>query len=53
MSFANKIVFVTAAAGAGIGQGVARAFAEGGATVIMSDQHEGRTEKVAAELTAH
>jgi 3-oxoacyl-[acyl-carrier protein] reductase len=52
VDFDKKIVFVTAAAGAGIGQAVARAFAEGGATVIMSDQHEGRTEKVAADLRA-
>jgi len=50
MEFDGKIVFVTAAAGAGIGQAVARAFAAGGATVIMSDQHEGRTKKVAAEI---
>jgi 3-oxoacyl-[acyl-carrier protein] reductase len=50
MEFEGKVVFVTAAAGAGIGQAVARTFAAGGATVVMSDQHAGRTESVAADI---
>lgn len=52
MEFKDKVVFVTAAAGVGIGQAVARTFAEEGAIVVLSDQHPGRTEKVAAELAA-
>ncbi|MFF2299284.1 SDR family NAD(P)-dependent oxidoreductase [Arthrobacter sp. NPDC058127] len=50
MGFEGKVVFVTAAAGAGIGQGVARAFAAEGATVIISDQHAERTAKVAQQI---
>jgi 3-oxoacyl-[acyl-carrier protein] reductase len=50
MDFKDKIVFVTAAAGAGIGQAVARTFAAEGATVVISDQHAERTEKVAAQI---
>jgi 3-oxoacyl-[acyl-carrier protein] reductase len=52
MEFSDKVVFVTAAAGAGIGQAVARTFAGEGATVVLSDQHPGRTEKVAAQIAA-
>ena len=36
MEFSDKVVFVTAAAGAGIGQAVARTFAREGATVVLS-----------------
>src|SRR6266702_2313877 len=50
MEFSEKVVFVTAAAGAGIGQAVARTFAREGATVVLSDQHPERTAKVAAEI---
>ena len=50
MEFSDKVVFVTAAAGAGIGQAVARTFAAEGATVVLSDQHAGRTESVAAAI---
>jgi len=50
MEFTDKVVFVTAAAGAGIGQAVARTFAAGGATVVLSDQHAGRTASVAASI---
>ena len=35
MEFEGKVVFVTAAAGAGIGQAVARTFASEGATVVI------------------
>ena len=52
MEFSDKVVFVTAAAGAGIGQAVARTFASEGATVVLSDQHPGRTETVAAQIAA-
>jgi 3-oxoacyl-[acyl-carrier protein] reductase len=52
MEFSDKVVFVTAAAGAGIGQAVARTFASEGATVVLSDQHAGRTESVAAQIAA-
>jgi 3-oxoacyl-[acyl-carrier protein] reductase len=52
MEFSDKVVFVTAAAGAGIGQAVARTFAGEGATVVLSDQHAGRTESVAAQIAA-
>ena len=50
MEFSGKVVFVTAAAGAGIGQAVARSFAREGATVVLSDQHPERTAKVAADI---
>src|ERR1700732_3211002 len=50
MEFSDKVVFVTAAAGAGIGQAVARTFAREGATVVLSDQHQERTAKVAADI---
>jgi 3-oxoacyl-[acyl-carrier protein] reductase len=52
MEFSDKVVFVTAAAGAGIGQAVARTFAREGAKVVLSDQHAGRTESVAAQIAA-
>ena len=52
MEFAAKVVFVTAAAGAGIGQAVARTFAREGATVVISDQHAGRTQSVARDIAA-
>jgi 3-oxoacyl-[acyl-carrier protein] reductase len=52
MEFSDKVVFVTAAAGAGIGQAVARTFAREGATVVLSDQHAERTAKVAADIAA-
>ncbi|MFE4256209.1 SDR family NAD(P)-dependent oxidoreductase [Streptomyces sp. NPDC056910] len=50
MEFSDKVVFVTAAAGAGIGQAVARTFAGEGAKVVISDQHASRTESVAADI---
>ena len=49
----DKVVVVTAAAGTGIGSAVARRCAEEGATVVVSDWHERRLEKTAAELGAH
>jgi NAD(P)-dependent dehydrogenase (short-subunit alcohol dehydrogenase family) len=50
--FAGRIALVTAAAGRGIGQAVARRLAAGGATVVVTDLHPDRTEKVAAEIAA-
>jgi 3-oxoacyl-[acyl-carrier protein] reductase len=50
LDFEDKIVFVTAAAGAGIGQAVARGFSREGAVVVMSDQHAARTKSVAESI---
>lgn len=51
MEFADKVVIVSAAAGAGIGQGVAKAFAEKGASVIITDIHEKRCCSVAEDIS--
>jgi NAD(P)-dependent dehydrogenase (short-subunit alcohol dehydrogenase family) len=48
--FAGRIALVTAAAGAGIGQAVARRLAAGGADVVVTDVHEGRTRDVAGAV---
>lgn len=45
--FAGRVALVTGAAGHGIGQGIARRLAAGGATVIVTDSHERRTKEVA------
>jgi NAD(P)-dependent dehydrogenase (short-subunit alcohol dehydrogenase family) len=50
--FAGRVVLVTAAAGAGIGQATARRFAAGGATVVVTDIHERRTAEVTAAIAA-
>lgn len=44
------VAVVTASAGAGIGSATARAFADRGFTVVVSDVHVGRTHDVAARL---
>ena len=44
--FEGAVVLVTAAAGRGIGQAVARRFAEGAARVVVTDIHERRTRDV-------
>ena len=49
----DKVVVVTAAAGTGIGSAVARRCAEEGAQVVISDWHEKRLEKTAADLGTH
>ncbi|HEX6353693.1 SDR family oxidoreductase [Actinophytocola sp.] len=49
----DKVVVVTAAAGTGIGSAVARRCVEEGARVVVSDWHERRLEKTAAELGVH
>ncbi|MDG2428033.1 MAG: SDR family oxidoreductase [Acidimicrobiales bacterium] len=46
----NRIVVVTAAAGAGIGFAVAKRAVEEGATVVISDIHERRLDEAADEL---
>ncbi|MGW1802434.1 SDR family NAD(P)-dependent oxidoreductase [Streptomyces sp. NPDC001984] len=50
--FNGKVVFLTAAAGAGIGRAIARKFAAAGAKVVLSDQHERRTVEAAEEIAA-
>ncbi|ROS43434.1 SDR family oxidoreductase [Amycolatopsis thermoflava] len=47
---AGKVVVVTAAAGTGIGSAVAKRCLEEGASVVVSDWHERRLTKKAAEL---
>jgi len=48
--FGGRVALVTAAAGQGIGQAVARRLAAGGARVVVTDIHAGRTEKVTAAI---
>ncbi|MFC1944198.1 SDR family NAD(P)-dependent oxidoreductase [Chloroflexota bacterium] len=48
----GRTAIITGAAGAGIGQAVARTFAKEGAAVVVSDRHEGRTQEVARDLGA-
>ncbi|HLY33614.1 MAG TPA: SDR family oxidoreductase [Jatrophihabitantaceae bacterium] len=50
--FAGQIALVTAAAGRGIGQAIARRLAAGGASVVVTDIHPGRTQDVAAAIAA-
>lgn len=50
--FAGQVALVTAAAGRGIGQAVARRLAAGGAVVVVTDSHERRTAEVAAAIAA-
>jgi 3-oxoacyl-[acyl-carrier protein] reductase len=49
---AGKVVLITGAAGAGIGQATARRCAEEGCTVVVTDIHPRRTEEVTGELKA-
>ncbi len=46
----GRVALVTGAAGEGIGQATARRLAKAGATVIVTDSHEGRTREVSARL---
>lgn len=50
--FSGRVALVTAAAGRGIGREIATRLARDGATVVVTDYHPGRTEQVAADLTA-
>lgn len=49
--FSGRVAVVTAAAGAGIGQAVARTLAREGAGVLVSDAHARRPYSVAEEIT--
>ena len=49
---AGRVALVTAAAGQGIGQAVARRYAAAGATVVVTDVHERRTHDVAEKIAA-
>ncbi len=48
--FEGHVALVTAAAGAGIGQAVARRLAAGGASLVVSDIHERRTKEVSEAI---
>jgi NAD(P)-dependent dehydrogenase (short-subunit alcohol dehydrogenase family) len=48
--FEGRVALVTAAAGAGIGQAVARRLAAGGAAVVVTDIHERRTKEVSEAI---
>jgi len=50
--FAGKVALVTAAAGIGVGQAVARRLLEGGAAVVVTDSHARRTDEVTAQIRA-
>jgi len=51
MKLKGKVAFLTAAAGAGIGQTVARTFAREGACIVVTDAHKERA--IAAAETIH
>lgn len=50
--FAGRVALVTAAAGKGIGQAIARRLAAGGARLVVTDIHAARTKQVTAEIAA-
>jgi NAD(P)-dependent dehydrogenase (short-subunit alcohol dehydrogenase family) len=59
--FSGRVMLIAGAAGGGerdgagyvgLGHAVARRFAAGGATVVVTDAHPGRTERVTAEIAA-
>jgi 3-oxoacyl-[acyl-carrier protein] reductase len=52
LPLAGRVAFVTAAAGAGIGQATVRRLAHAGADVVVTDLDVGRTERVASEIAA-
>jgi len=47
----GRVAIVTAAAGVGIGQAVARRFAEEGAQVLLTDAHARRVGEVAQAMS--
>ncbi|HOJ70790.1 MAG TPA: SDR family oxidoreductase [Syntrophorhabdaceae bacterium] len=50
MKLQGRVAILTAAAGAGIGKATARTFAREGATVVITDAHEGRSIQTANEI---
>jgi NAD(P)-dependent dehydrogenase (short-subunit alcohol dehydrogenase family) len=48
--FAGRVALVTAAAGVGVGQAVARRLLQGGATVVVTDSHVRRTAEVTEQI---
>ena len=52
MRFKEKVVIITGAAGAGIGQASARAFAKEGAKVVVGDANGKRALKIAEDITS-
>jgi NAD(P)-dependent dehydrogenase (short-subunit alcohol dehydrogenase family) len=50
--FQGRVALVTAAAGRGCGQAIARRLAAGGATVVVTDIHERRTAETAERLSS-
>lgn len=50
MRLNGKIAFITAGAGAGIGQAIARTFAREGANVIVTDAHQARSNTLAEAI---
>ena len=50
MKLKGRVALLTAAAGAGIGQAVARTFAQEGAAVVITDAHKDRSVSVAETL---
>lgn len=50
MRLKDKVIVITGAAGAGIGQAGARRFAEEGAKLVLSDAHEKRTLQMAETI---
>lgn len=50
MRLKDKVIVITGAAGAGIGQASARRFAQEGARLVLSDAHAKRTEQMAETI---
>jgi 3-oxoacyl-[acyl-carrier protein] reductase len=50
MHLKERITFITAGAGAGIGQAIARTFAREGAHVVVTHAHEERSNSVAEAI---
>ncbi len=48
----DKIALITAAAGAGMGQAIARRFGQEGATIVVTDSHERRLGETAEKLSS-
>jgi NAD(P)-dependent dehydrogenase (short-subunit alcohol dehydrogenase family) len=51
-SMNGRVALVTGAAGAGIGRGIATRLAADGATVVVTDSHQGRLDQVVKEIAA-